>query len=794
MSRIHIVSRYNRRSLFWKRVTVSNSQSQDVDGPNKEPVNGDDVTLNNQHLPPLPDPNGAVAPGSVPYKISRLKREQGLHKIFNAESVVVIGGSIDPDAVGHEVIQNIKAGGYQGDLYAVNPKYAGQSHQFNGEDVSFFQQVQDLPDNIDLAVIMIPSTFVPDVMHELGAKGISAAVLISAGFGETGTAGKALAADLDRALEQHEIVMVGPNCLGIANSDSNIMLNATFVRRPLVSGHTAIVSQSGAVGIDLVDRAQRAGMGISQFASVGNSAQTNAAHIIQHWEQDPNVKVIAAYLESIPEPKEFREICQEVSKTKPICLIKAGRSSSGAKAASSHTGSLAGSDVASDALCEQAGIIRSDSIQELNAAVQALENAPASVGNRVAVYSNAGGYGVMIADGIELERKNLKTATLSADTETKLQGLLPSTASFSNPIDTTATVPVDDLKSFKQGLLAVANDPNVDSVIVSVVSVMGLPPLEVAEVIAEVQAITPKPVVAMLSVDDDEMRTIRSGLESSGRNDIALFTSLEDATYGLSVLEQRRTWLEKNTDTPAPYADVKSADVRGIIDAVRAEGRSLLTTTESLDVMNAYGIPVPPYSLANTEDEVVNAAKQMGYPVVIKLSSKTISHKTDIGGVALDLRDEAQLRNAFQEMENKLQKAGVTSYQDGEGIMVQPFLNKGREVIMGLSEDPQLGKLLMIGIGGIYVEVLKDVQFRLAPLTETDADDMLQGLQYKQILEGFRGKPSVDMEQLKEVMLRLSQLVQDFPELNELDINPFMARPQSSSGAGFAVDARMTIS
>jgi acyl-CoA synthetase (NDP forming) len=727
-----------------------------------------------------------------------------MDKLMKPKGIVLVGASEAQGAVGKEVLDNLVKGGYTGQIYLINPKYQGQTSSVtvpgaNGQppaQLTYLASADQLPANkVDMAVVMTPSRTVPGIVEGLGQKGVKSVVLISAGFKETGPEGAALEQQLQTNINRHGMVLVGPNCVGIANPASDIKMNATFVQGKPLAGKGALVSQSGAVGIDIMSRAGRLGLGVSQFVSIGNAMQIDANKMMRYWKEDPSVKYVMGYLESVQNPDEFREIVKSLSKEKPVLFLKSGKSQAGAKAASSHTGSLAGSDHAVDALFKQTGVQRMDSIQQLFAAAQAFENTKPSVGNRVGIYSNAGGYAVLATDLLDLERYKLQLAQLTPQTEESLKAFLPAAASRKNPVDTTATVPADSLEKYKQALNVILDDPNVDSLVVSIVPLMGIQPGDIAQAVAEAQQRSHKPVVGMISCGEDEFAKIQTQLKSKNLPPVALYTSMEDAVSGLGALEAHRTWVNKAQAEVVPFTDVDKPKVTGILATVKAEGRKLLTTTESLDVLNAYGINTPKWGLTQNLDEAKATAAQLGYPLVIKLCSKTISHKTEVGGVILDIRNEEQLEKAFTELQSNLRKHNVSAFKPGEGILVQQFLNKGREVIMGLNDDPQFGKMLMMGFGGIYAEVFKDVQFRLNPITKQDVGEMLDGMKSSKILKGYRGKPGADLETVEEVMLRLSQLVSDFPELTELDINPYMAQPKPTGGGkgGSAVDARIII-
>lgn len=751
------------------------------------PCPADDL-LNISMPPPPPDPSARASTG--PSTINR----DPMRCLFAPRSIVLVGASEVPGTVGNEMMRNIVQGGFTGPLLLVNPKYAGKaSSSCTG---AYLGAAAELPDgSADLAVVMTPARTVPGILDELGKKGVKAVVLISAGFKETGAAGAKLEADLTDVLNRHGIAMVGPNCLGVFNSDPAVKMNATFVKVSPAEGSGALVSQSGAVGIDVMSRAARVGLGVAEFVSAGNSLQIDACKLMEHWRNDPRVSYVMGYLESVPDPERFRQIASALSREKPILMIKSGRSRDGARAASSHTGSLAGSDSAVAALFHQCGIQRFDSIQDLFAAAQAFEKAKPSQGDRVAILSNAGGYAVMSADRIELGKQGLEIASLTPETEQKLKALLPAAASAHNPVDTTATMPSDNPAAFKEGLLAIASDPNVDSCIVPIVPLMNIDPTGIAAMCSEVQQATGRPVVAMLSSGEEAIADVHRRLAAGNIAPAAIYGSLEDAITGLASLERHR----RRGIAPEPQAvkfpDVDTAAVGGILSAARAEGRSLLTTTESLDVLRAYGLKVPEYRLTTDAAGAAKAAAEIGYPVVIKLCSKTISHKTDVGGVILDIRTPEQLDQAYAEMQASLKRHNVAPFSPGEGVMVQSFMPKGREVIIGMNEDPQFGKMLMLGLGGIYVEIFKDVQFRLTPVGRDEAKEMISSLSSSKILTGYRGKPGVDLDSIENALLRLSQLVTDFPEIREMDLNPFMAQPKGADGSpgGMAVDGRFIL-
>ncbi|MBY0450994.1 MAG: acetate--CoA ligase family protein [Cyanobacteria bacterium] len=726
------------------------------------------------------------------------KTDPRLLSLFAPKKIALVGASAKPGTIGRVVLENLQHNHYGGTVYPVNPKYAGQSFDWAGSNVqNAVADIQALPNDVDMAVIMTPKETVPALVDQLGQKGVKSVVVISAGFNEAGPSGQPLEEALKAALNKHQMSMIGPNCVGVANANPGVQMNATFVSGDITPGNGAILSQSGAVSIDLIQQARNAGLGFSQMASIGNQTNVDSSQLIDHWAEDPSVKYILGYLESIKDPEAFRRIATVVSKQKPIVLIKSGKTAVGAKAASSHTGALAGSDTAVDALFQQSGVQRVNSIQDLFSVAKAFEMAPrVPAGPRVGILSNSGGYGVMLTDLIETRFPQLKVATLSDATRDQLKQILPPAASSNNPVDTIATTPSDKPESFKKALLAMAEDPNVDSIVVSVVPLLNIQAADVGKIVAEAQLLTKKPIFTVLSVSEGELVQVQTAVKNQQLKPTPLYQSLESAVTGIGAMENFRLWSEKPLGVEKRFADVDPARVRKIIDTARAENRTLLTTTESLQLLEAYGIATPKHGLARDKAEVMQLATQLGYPLVIKVVSKTITHKTDIGGVKVDLRTPEQLEKAYDELMANINKAGITTFQPGEGVMVQQFMKSGRETLIGFKHDALFGKLMAFGLGGIYVNTLKDVSFRINPLTGTDARDMIQGIKMLDILKGSRGKPEVDFDTLEEVMLRYSQLVHDFPELEESDINPFFAQPKPtpSEKGGIAVDARFTLS
>ncbi len=723
-----------------------------------------------------------------------------LQHLLKPASIAVIGASESEGSVGKALLSNIVSSGYTGKIYPVNPKYAGQEviYHSNGtkKPLTYLATPEELPDSdVDLALIMTPSKTVPHILDILGQKHLPSVVVISAGFKELGEQGNTLAEQVTQTVEKYDMVLVGPNCLGIADTDPTIRLNATFAKQAPPIGKGAVFSQSGAVGIDIIDKAKRMGLGLTQFVSLGNELHLRPKQLLQFWHHDPQVAYIAGYMESGRSLAEIKDTAAEVTKEKPVLLIKAGKSSIGAQAAKSHTGSLAGNDDAVNALCAQTGIQRFGTITDLFAAAQAFENAKPSAGNRVAIFSNAGGYAVMGSDRLEPafhQNQGLVLAQFSEDTYQQLEKLLPRTASKKNPVDTTATMPMDSLENYKQALLAILKDPQVDSCIVPIIPLLNMQLHEITNAIAAVQNESEKPLLVVLSTHESDIAQIHQELKTAKLSPLALYASMEEAITGLGALEKHRLWQMRPKAQPIAMKDVSTERVQRIFHQVKQEERILLTTSESLDVLCLYGIESAPFKVVTTLEEALEAAQVLNYPLALKLNSKTITHKTDIGGVQVDIRNDAELTSRFLSMREQLSHHGVTHFEPGEGIMIQAYLTRGREIILGIKDDPDFGKLLMIGRGGIYTTIDQDVQFRLAPLTRQDAQEMIEGIKAYQILKGYRGKPAVDLNRLEEAMIRLSCLAMDCPEIQELDINPYMATPEGEVGNS-SVDARIIL-
>jgi acetyl coenzyme A synthetase (ADP forming)-like protein len=663
-------------------------------------------------------------------------------------------------------VANLVRYGFTGAVYPVNPRAAAI------HSIRACPTIADLPECPDLAVITVPKEVVLEVATQCGERGIKALVVISAGFREVGGEGVERERQLVEVVRRFGMRMIGPNCMGVLNTDPGISMNATFAPSMPPFGRAAFVSQSGALGLSVLDYAQEYGIGISQFVSVGNKPDVSGNDLLEFWEHDPAVGLILMYVESFGNPRRFLEIASRISRRKPIIVVKSGRSKVGARAASSHTGALAASDAAVDALLSQAGVLRAASVEELFDLAMAFGSRAFPRSRRTAVVTNSGGPGILAADALEATGMDL--AELAVETVAKVRPLLPEEASIRNPLDMIASATP---ANYRAALGALLEDPNVDSALAVFVPPLGVRQADVAEAIAAAaSAVTDKPVLAVL-MGREGLPQGKAELHEFG---IPAYIFPESAARALSVLARYREWRERPLVQEA-LRDVDRATAAAIIKEALASGEKKLSEPVTLDLLMAYGIPVAPAGLAPTAEQAARLADSYGYPVVLKIVSPQVIHKTDVGGVRVGLRNADDVRHAFHEVESSVRRlvpgASIT------GMLVQKMVGGGPELIAGVSRDSSFGPLVMFGLGGVLVEVLRDVIFRVAPISRHDARDMIEGIRGARILGGVRGAPPSDLTAIEEVLLRLSQLAIDFPEIDEVDINPLIATPSGVTAA-----------
>jgi acetyltransferase len=694
-----------------------------------------------------------------------------LDNFFDPQSVAVIGASRDSDKLGYAVLYNLKEGGYPGELYPVNPK----ADEILGLDV--YPSVLDIPGPVDLAVIVIPYRFVPGALEECGQKGVPAVVVITAGFREAGREGFERERELIQIAGRYDMRIIGPNCLGVI--DTNTPLNASFATGMPPSGPIAFMSQSGALGTAVLDIAMAGRIGFSKFISLGNKADVSEIDLLRALEDDESSRVILLYVEGVPNGQEFIEVARKVTRHKPVVAIKSGVTQSGSRAVSSHTGSLAGSESAYKAAFHQAGIIRASSMEDLFDYALGFAYQPLSRGDRIGIVTNAGGPGILATDA--LERAGLVIPRLTPQTAEALGDFLPGAASVANPVDVLGDAMAD---RYERAIEMVLADDQIDAVIVILTPQAMTEIDKTAEAVGRLAQQSQKPVLGCFM---GEAR-VEPGVEILREHGVPNYPFPERAAGALSAMSAYRRERERPIFEPEPCA-VCIPVVSELFERVRSEGRVSIGEMEAREVLESYGFPIPKSELAETVEEAVATADRFGYPVVLKVASPDILHKTDVGGVRVNLQSASDVRDAFDLIVYRAQR-----YVPGArvwGCLVQEMVPKGREVLVGMSRDPQFGPLVAFGLGGIYVEALKDVAFRVAPFSREEAGEMIREIRSYPLLEGVRGEPPADHEAMVDALLRVSQLVTDFPEIVELDINPLMVFEEGRGAT--ALDMRLVL-
>lgn len=698
---------------------------------------------------------------------------QRLDHIMKPRAIAVIGASTKAHTIGSDIMKRLQEYGFTGPLYPVNPK-GGVI-----EGLQAYPTVLDIPGEVDLAIVVVNNKFVLQTIDQCHEKGIKGLVIITAGFKETGPAGLAAEQALLEKIRAYGMRCVGPNCLGVVNTHPSIRMDGCFAEALPERGDIGFVSQSGALGGGILNILKDLNLGFAQFISIGNQADINAETAMEYWENEEDVKQILLYMESIQNPANFRRLATRISKKKPILALKAGRSAAGASAASSHTGSLAGADMAADALLRQSGVIREFSLKNLFATAKMFSNCPLPKGDRVAIMTNSGGPGIMATDAVC--EYGMQMAQLSEETKAKLRSFLPVAASVKNPVDMIASAPLEHYCQTLQALLA---DDNVDMIMAIYLPFLGLKDIDVAKALMEMKAQHPeKPIVGVFMTNNDFFKQL-ADMEVN----MPFFMYAEEAVDGMNRLNQQRLWVQKPIGEEVRF-EVDQERARAIIAEAVAEGRDQLSTRESIDVLEAYGVRVCQAGFARTEDEAVTIADRIGYPVVMKMTSKTTSHKTDVGGVRVNIGSAQELRAQYQDLVAKLQERGLL--EGLEGVIIQEMVKGSREMVCGIATDPQYGPQLMFGLGGVFIEVMKDVTFRIAPITDVDAHEMVRSVKAYKLLEGARGTTPAQIDQIESTLLRLSQLVTDFAFIDELDINPLII--SEKNGEAIAVDGRIKV-
>tara|TARA_Y100000768_G_scaffold385956_1_gene373251 strand:- start:348 stop:2444 length:2097 start_codon:yes stop_codon:yes gene_type:complete len=675
---------------------------------------------------------------------------------LSPKSIAIIGASDKEGSVGRAITNNIMKG-YKGTIYPISPT---RETVF---DKKAYKSVLDVPGKVDLAVVVTKNTIVPAVLEECGKKKLRGAIVITAGFKEVDEEGAKLEQKLKDIAKKYKLQIIGPNCLGVMNLEPQTMMNSTFLKITPKSGEIALVSQSGAICAALVEDASAQGIGFSAVISMGNKADMSEIDILKMLAEHKQTKVIVIYLEDMGNGQEFLKVCKDITrkKKKPVLVLKSGRSPEGAKAAMSHTGALMGSDEIYDALLKQSGAIRVDTMEELFDYATAFSKQPLPMNGDLVIVSNAGGPAIISTDACS--KLGIKMAKIE-EIRKKIDAVIPPWGSSRNPVDIVGDA---DFKRFENVLNEVLKHKNVGSVISMCTPSATLNYDKLAEVIVSMSKKYKKTMLASLMGLDEGI----TNREILAKGDVPYYTYAEGSIRALKAMLTFTNWV-KNSPGKITKFNVKKNTVKKILDNAKKQKRSALLEEEGQEILRAYGFPLPASKLAKSKKEAVAASKKIGYPVVLKIASPQIIHKSDAGGVKVNLQNAKDVENAFDTIIKNAKKYNKKA--DIKGVLVVEMVKGGKEMIIGSKLEPGFGPVVMLGMGGIYVEVLKDVTFRLAPMTNIEADDMISSIKTKKILEGVRGEKPSDIKKLSECIQRLSQLVSDFNEIKELDMNPVL--------------------
>jgi len=691
---------------------------------------------------------------------------------FSPGSIAVVGASRHEGKIGHAILSNLIKSNFQGKIYPINP---GEKEILG---IPCYADLDRVPVEIDLAVIVIPARSVLDILEKCGKKGVCGVIIITAGFRETGHEGLMIEKKMLDLSKTHGMRILGPNCLGVI--DTLVPMNSSFAAAMPRRGKIAFMSQSGALCTSILDIAIDQDVGFSRFISLGNKADLNEIDFLEAWSEDPESRVIMAYLESIADGGRFIDVARRLTKKMPMVAIKSGTTDAGSKAVSSHTGSLAGSEKAYDTAFKQAGVIRADSIGDLFDFSVAIARQPLPHNDQVAIITNAGGPGIMTSDAIE--RMGLNLVALSKKTMDNLRDKLPPAASVLNPVDVLGDALAD---RYQIALEEVSQDPGVGAIIVILTPQFMTQVKETAEAVGAMADRMHIPIIACFMGASGT----KEGVRILTSHNVPNFFIPERAVAALKSMARQWQWQQ----LPLPEFESFTVDrdqVSKVFKETRERGRVQIVEIEAQGILEACGIKIPPSKLCKTPEEAVDFAEKIGYPVVMKIASPDILHKTDIGGVRLNINSPSDVRDAFDLMVFRAQR--YMPNVDIWGCLVQQQVRNGQEVIVGMNRDPQFGPMVMFGLGGIYVEILKDVSFRIAPFSRNEAREMIEEIHSFNLLRGVRGKAPSDIDGIVDTLLRLSQLVTEFPEIVELDINPLMV---FEAGSGVkAIDMRLILS
>jgi acetyl coenzyme A synthetase (ADP forming)-like protein len=689
----------------------------------------------------------AVAAGTANAAASepRAVAAASMRTFFEPRTVAVVGANRQRGRIGSEILHNLRAAGFTGRVIPVHPD------ALDVQGLRAYPRVSDIPDTVDLAIVVVPCARVLETVDDCLRQGVRALCVISAGFGETGAEGRERERALVERVRAAGARLVGPNCMGLLNTDPAVRLNATFSPVYPPAGCVAMSTQSGALGLAILDHARRLGLGISSFVSVGNRADVSSNDLLEYWERDPQTRVVLLYLESFGNPTKFSRIARRVSRVKPIVAMKAGRSAAGARAASSHTGGLATSDAVVDALFHQAGIIRTRTLAELFDVAVLLAHQPIPRGRRVAILTNAGGPGILAADACDAS--GLEVVTLSEQTRAELRAVLPAAASVANPVDMLASAPAEH---YRRALATLLRDEQVDSVLTIFIPPLVTTPDDVAAAIADAARDGTKPVLGVFMRAEGGPASLAA---------IPCYAFPESAAEALARVTRYGEWRHTPMDVPPHFEDLETAAARRVIDEAVGRGGGWLSADETEALLAAARIPTVRSRRVSDASEAASAAVGLGFPVALKAVGPTLLHKTERHAVHLHLANEEAVRAAADDLQQRFR-------EELTGMVVQPMVTGGVEMLVGAVHDPVFGPLIACGTGGVFVELLGDMVFRLNPVTGTDVAAMIDELKGARLLRGYRGLPPADEGALREILLRISTLLVLCPEIHELDLNP----------------------
>ena len=682
--------------------------------------------------------------------------QSSLDKLFYPRSIAVIGASSKKGTLSFELVSNLIKFGFKGSIFPVNPK-ASSVHSMKA-----YPDVLSIQDSIDLAIIMVPKELVLDTIDTCHKKGITTAVVITAGFKETGKEGAKREAELLKKIRKYNMRLVGPNCMGIINTHPDIKLNCTFVQGNPVPGGIGFISQSGALGAAILRTVQQNDIGLAQFASIGNKADISGNTILEYWWHNDDIKVITLYLESFGDPRHFMELTREITKSKPVIAIKSARTKAGMKAASSHTGALASSDAVVDAFIEQSGVIRVNTTDEMFDIARAFDKTKLPSGNRVGILTNAGGPAILAVD--ECANCGLSVPELTKKTQNALRKIVSPEASVFNPVD---ILPPADAQTYAKTAALMLKDENIDSLIVVVGPPLMLDTLDIAKAICDVMNRSGKTTALVMMSQDD----VIPKLKQVSPVHPPLYRFPENAARAISKMVNYYKWKNRSEGVYRKFDCDKNA-VKKILRTYKGKNNVYLKNEDVSSVLNAYGLPIISSIYANSTFDLIQISDKIKYPVVLKATGKKLIHKSDMGGVEVDIHNVDELVRAAEKITEKLKQHKALDHL--EKFLIQPFVSGGVETILGITKDEKAGHMIMFGLGGIFVEVFKDVNFKLVPVNDVETMAMIHSIKSFEMLKGVRGRKPVDLDYISESLLRLSQLSSDFPEFEEIDLNPFV--------------------